>query len=209
MGVWAAGIEEGTVRVWTGFSVVLISLLMALAGSASGAVISVGTPFETPVPSNIPAPLPVGAFLVPVEITGAAGLQSWQFDLVFDNTVVEVIDHDPDISVGIYGAEFTPGDPNTLSEILAGFPLNALGLVSGAAGSYPLLLTGPTGDGVLAYVVFDFLPGQEAQTPGFAIQNAGVVEAVPEPGTLTLVGAGLTFLVAHRMRSRRSGASPS
>lgn len=93
-------------------------------------------------PEINPAPsisIPVDTFPVPVEISGAVNLQNWQFDLVYDNTLVEVVDPF-DGSSGIYGAEFTPGDANTLSFILGGFPLP--GLVDDLGGSYRLSSTG-------------------------------------------------------------------
>ena len=142
--------------LWPAFS-----LLVLLAGSspARAAVVSVGTfPDLSPAP---PIAIPAGTFLVPVQIAGASNLQSWQFDLLFDNTVVEEVDP-LDGSAGIYGAEFTPGDSSTQAFILGGFPFNALGLVDDVAGSYPFLLVGPSGDGILAYILFRFLDGQEA-----------------------------------------------
>src|SRR5262245_11158807 len=99
----------------------LLCMLLGVSGPTGAAVISVGTfPELNPSPS---IPIPAGTFLVPVEISGAANLQSWQFDLLFDNTVVQEVDP-LDGSSGIYGAEFTPGDATTLSFILGGFPFN-------------------------------------------------------------------------------------
>ncbi len=72
-------------------------------------------------------------FLLPVEITDAAKLQNWQFDVTFDSTVVQEVDSGDGTS-GIYGAEFTSGDANSLSFILGGFPLNGLELVDDVAG---------------------------------------------------------------------------
>src|SRR5687767_5062930 len=82
--------------------------------------------------SRAPIAIPADTFLVPVRITGAVGLQNWQFDLLFDNTVVEHVDP-LDGSSGICGAEFTPGVANSLSFILGGFPFNALGLIDDVA----------------------------------------------------------------------------
>jgi hypothetical protein len=163
-------------------------------------VISVG-----PFPELNPSPaiaIPAGTFLVPVEISGAAGLQNWQFDLLFDNTVVQEVDP-LDGSSGIYGAEFTPGDPNSLSFILGGFPFNALGLVDDVAGSHPFLISGPSGDGVLAYILFGFVAGQEGNDPNFTIDNAIVQQQVPEPGTFALLSAALLILLFSPRRLRR------
>ncbi|MFN0316801.1 MAG: hypothetical protein ACKVQA_17405 [Burkholderiales bacterium] len=168
-----------------------LALAAGLLGSASqAALITAGTP-TTSVPAHltdgsypfgITVTLVPGQFLLPVEISGAANLQNWQFDVLFDNTVVEV--YDPfDGTSGIYGAEFTPGDPLTLSFILGGFPLNSMGLVDDVAGSYPSLLAGPWGDGILAYILFQYIPGQENEDPGFDVVNPTVLQ-VPEPGSL-------------------------
>jgi hypothetical protein len=96
---------------------------------------------------------------------------------------------------GIYGARFTPGDPNSLSFILGGFPLNFLGRVDGVAGEYPSLLDGVTGDGVLAYILFERVGEGE---PGFSIVNATTIEAAPEPNTLALFAAALLILTFTR-----------
>ena len=138
------------------YATLVLTILCAGARQAAAvAVISPGTPITND--GDVPAYLRDGSylfgitvptlgsddFLLPVEISGAASLQSWQFTLTFDNTVVSVLDPSDGTS-GIYGAEFTSGDPNTLSFILGGFPFNALGEVDSVAGSYPSLLTGPS-----------------------------------------------------------------
>lgn len=175
--------------------------LFAAAGPARAAVVSVGTfPDLNPAP---PISIPAGTFLVPVQIAGAPNLQHWQFDLLFDNTVVEEVDP-LDGSVGIYGAEFTPADASTQAFILGGFPFNALGLVDDVAGSYPSLLVGPSGDGILAYILFRFLDGQEANDPGFAIENAVLLAAVPAPASLVALIAG-TSILALWTQHRRAG----
>jgi len=187
-----------------------VCMLLAAPEPAGAAVISAGTPTTT-VPTylsdgsylfGITVTLGPDEFLLPVGITGAINLQNWQFDLLFDNTVVEEVDP-LDGSSGIYGAEFTPGDANSLSFILGGFPLNGSGLVDDVAGSYPSLLNGPSGDGVLAYILFRFLEDQENNNPNFTIANAAVQQQVPEPGTLALLAAGLGILFVTRRRLRR------
>lgn len=174
-------------------------------------LISTGTP-PTSVPTylsdgsylfGITVTLGADQFLLPVEITGAAKLQNWQFDVTFDNTVVQEVDPF-DGTAGIYGAEFTSGDANSLSFILGGFPFNALGLVDDVAGSYPSLVDGPSGDGVLAYILFEFLPGQQTNDPGFGIENPITTQSVPEPATLALLAGGLAALLGVRRRTRRA-----
>jgi hypothetical protein len=181
------------------WSRLLLCTLVGMSGATGAAVISVGAfPELSPSPS---ISIPADTFLVPVQVSGALGLQDWQFDLVFDNTVVEVVDP-LDGSSGIYGAEFTPGDPDSLSFILGGFPFNFLGLVDDVAGSYPALLTGASGDGVLAYVLFQYLVGQENNDPGFGIEEVTVQQA-PEPGTPALLAAALLILSFARHASTR------
>ncbi len=172
-------------------------------------IISVGTP-TTSVPTyltdgsylfGITVTLGPDQFLLPVDITGTTNLQSWQFDLLFNNTVVNEIDPGDGTS-GIYGAEFTSGDLTSLSFILSGFPLNGIGQVQTVAGSYPSLLTGPSGDGVLAFVLFQFLPDQANNNPGFSIANATVQQQAPEPGTLVLLAGALVLLGGRRLARR-------
>jgi hypothetical protein len=183
------------------WSSVIFAFFLAASGPASAAVVSVGT-----FPDLAPAPaitIPPGTFLVPVQISGAINLQNWQFDLLFDNTVVEVVDPF-DGSSGIYGAEFVPGEAATASFILGGFPLNGLGLVDDVAGFYPALLAGPSGSGILAYILFGFLPDQDDNDPGFRIENAIVLQ-VPQASALLLLAAGsalLRFASGRRGRSR-------
>jgi hypothetical protein len=175
--------------------------IFAPVGAQADPIISVGSFPLNPVPAYLPPP-PAGAFYVPIEISGVAGLQSWQFSLNFDSTVVQEVDPG-DGSSGIYGAEFTPGDMNSLSFILGGFPLP--GVVDTVAGSYPSLPSGPSGDGVLADIVFEFLPFQDGNNPNFSITNSSVVEAVPEPATwvMMLMGfAGLGFAGYRKAKYR-------
>ena len=183
----------------------LLAGFLLTAESAHASLITVGAFPATPSPS---ISIPSGTFLVPIEIQGAMSLQSWNFDLLFDASVVEEVDPG-DGSSGIYGADFKPGDDTTQSFILGGFPFNFLGQVSGVAGSYPdpSLLDGVTGDGVLAYILFDFLPDQEGGNPAFAIDNPSVVEAVPEPPSLLLLAAGLAIIATLRRLRRQSSRS--
>lgn len=198
---------------------VAIAALLALIPCGAGAdpIISVGTPITTDadVPSYLTdgsypfstsiVPLATGEFLLPIDISGAVNLQFWQFTLSFDNTVVNEVDP-LDGSSGIYGAEFTTGDLTTLSFILGGFPFNFLGEVDAVAGSYPSLLTGPAGDGPLAFILFQCLDPQNCSSPNFSITTTTVVQGAPEPATLVLLASGLALLGGRRLirREQRS-----
>lgn len=180
---------------------------LAFSGIVNAALVFPGT-LTTFVPSHlsdgsylwgITLSLEPGEFLLPVRISGAVDLQSWQWDLHFDSAVVSLVDPG-DGTAGIYGAEFTPGDATTLAFILGGFA--GPGLVDDVAGAYPSLLTGPSGDGWLAYVRFGFLPGQESGDPRFRIDDLPPLP-VAEPGTAVLLVAA--WAAAQLQRRRRGG----
>jgi hypothetical protein len=181
------------------------------AGAVNAAVISAGTP-TTSVPAylsdgsylaGITVNLGASQFLLPVEIAGAANLQDWRFDLTFDNSVVRVVDP-LDGTSGIYGAQFTAGDADSLSFILGGLPLNAQGLVDDVAGSYPNVFDGVTGDGVLAFILFEYLTDdQEGDDPNFGI-GSPPAQPVPEPGTMLLLTAAALPLFRRQRRHCRA-----
>jgi len=187
------------------WSLCFLALLSALPPArVEATVILPGAP-TTAVPSylsdgsylfGITVALGTDQFLLPVEISGATNLQNWGFDLSFDNTVVQEVDPG-DGSSGIYGARFTPGDANSLSFILGGFPLNGIGQVLGVAGEYPSLLSRPSGDGPLAYLLFEYLPNQQTNDPAFSVDNVTFQQA-PEPTTLALIAIGLLAFGARR-----------
>ena len=177
-------------------------LLAVTSGPGAAASLSIGTPLAT-APGYLP-PLAPDTFLVPIEVSGAVGLQTWQFSLHFDNTVVEEVDPF-DGSAGIYGARFT-ADPGSMSFVLGGFPLNGLGLVDTIAGFYPDLVDGVTGDGALVFVLFTRLPGQDGNDPGFVITGSDVgPTAVPEPAAWMLMAPGLALLGLTRRRAGQPG----
>jgi hypothetical protein len=196
------------------YSKLLLCVLLGISGATGAAIISPGTPTTTVpeelangtylAPPGITVTLGANQFLLPVVITGALNTPNFAFDLTFDNTVVQQVDPLDFLDTGIYGARFTPGAPNSLSFILSGFAFNFLGLVDDVAGEYPSLLNGITGDGVLAYILFETLPGQEGANPGFAIENAFAPGQAPEPNTLALFAAALLILTfTPRLRGFR------
>jgi hypothetical protein len=197
--------------------VVLASASLTLLATrvAADPIISPGTPITSD--ADVPVyltdgsylfgitvpPLGAGDFLLPAEISGATNLQFWQFTLLFDNTVVQEVDPGDGTS-GIYSAEFAPGDLNSLSFILSGFPFNFLGEVNTIAGEYPSLLIGPSGNGPLAFILFECLDVENCSNANFSTPPEGVtiVQGAPEPATLVLLGSGLALLGSRRLSRR-------
>lgn len=175
--------------------------LLAPVPALAAPTISAGAALTT-VPTYITLTLAANQFLLPVEITDAAGLQTWQFDVTFDKTVVQEVDPGDGTS-GIYGAEFASGDADSLSSILNGLPVNDQGLVDDVAGSYPFLFDGVSGDGTLAYILFEYQPDQAGNDPNFGIEDATTTQSVPEPATLALLAGGLAALSGLRRRPLR------
>ena len=189
--------------------VAMVALVAVSMPRAEATVISAGTP-TTSVPSSLvdpvsslPAPpsaLPAGEFLLPIEITGAAGLQSWSFDVLFDDTIATPFDAGG-LTQSVYPAEFNGTDPTQSNITSSGVLFPGVGL-EGVAG----FSSGVSGDGLLAYILFAFQPGQD-QFPSFSIDNATVQQA-PEPGTVVLLVGGLLLLgILRVVRRGRHGAA--
>src|SRR5215510_1680436 len=147
--------------------------LVAPPWAGAGPVISPGPP-TTSIPSSLfdplaslSPPLPGDEFLLPIEITGANGLQDWSFDLNFDDSVVIALDAGG-LYQSVYQAEFNGSDP-TLSNITSsGFLF--LGSLQGIAG----FSSGVSGDGLLAYVLFEFQPGKQDPFPAFSVSGVTI-----------------------------------
>ena len=180
--------------------VALASGFLALVASPwVGAGILPGTP-TTSIPSSLSdplstlsSPLPANEFLLPIEITGANRLQDWNFDLNFTDGVVSPVDAGG-LFQSVYQAELNASDP-TLSDILSsGF------LAPGSLQQIAGFSSGVSGDGLLAYVLFQqLMPGVD---PGFSISNV-VINQAPEPGTLALLASALLILGGRRILRRR------
>jgi PEP-CTERM motif len=183
---------------------VLAVTALVFVGAVNAAVIEPGTQ-TTSVPAAIydplltlTDPLPMGQFLLPIEITGASGLQDWSFDLTFDENVVAPLDVSG-LYQSVYQAEFSAVDP-TLSNITSSGLLGT-GVLEGIAG----FSSGVSGNGLLAFVLFEYLPDQSGNDPNFGIETQDPpIQQVPEPGTmLLLVLALLTLARMQRVRGRR------
>jgi len=169
---------------------VLITLLCA--GPASAVLISVGT-FDA---TNSP-------FVVPIRVTDAFQLSSWQFDVTFDPNVIQV----DELCDRLAGNQFcdpifgpvTEGDFFSSAAQFPpffgpGFILNSSGLLDDVNGAWQDPPPGPSGDGILAYVQFIRVGDGE---PNINITDASTT-SVPEPMSLLLLAGGLTFLGARR-----------
>ena len=165
-------------------------------------MISVGT--YTPPSDTTP-------FLVPIIITDAVQLTSWDFDLVYNPNDLQINDPavlDPEflgrpVTEGDFfsaGAPFNllvPGfidlDPTTLAQtgLLFG--------VHGEFGGFPG--DEPSGTGVLAYVEF-VKTSDNASVDSIMVTNQSTTSAVPEPATLALLAGGVIALLGVRRRGR-------
>jgi general secretion pathway protein D len=148
-------------------------------------------------------------FTIQVEISGAQGLATWQFDLAFDPAILRAT------SVGA-------GDLALLS---AGVTDNDNGLIDDMAGSFMDADLNGLFDGVLAVIEFEALA---AGTSALALSDVGFDDAliktrifdgtvtvngkIPEPDTLALAALATGILALRRRQGRvgrRGGHAPS
>ncbi len=190
---------------------VAIALLAAFNPytAAAASVISVD-------PANyIPTPPPyVGStvFVVPIEISGAADLTFWQFDLLYDATDVQIntsCDPFSDPFCSLFTGPVTEGpffqslspfnvfNPGFI--LLDGITSEQLGNLIAVNGTFAGSLPGPSGDGILAYVEFITTANGTGQSPITVTNVSTTSSAAPEPTTLALLVVALALL-----RSRRS-----
>lgn len=179
----------------------------------AGVALSFAITFTAVWPANGDPIISVGPFdsstspfVVPVDITDAVDLITWQFDLVFDPTIVQInVTCDPftdafcDLIFGpVTEGPFTKGP---FSLFVPGVIDNVNGLLSLVAGGFGDPPPGPSGDGTLAYVEFVQLV---AGDPNIHVVNAATTSSsvVPEPATLLLLTSGLAMVGAHRRRAR-------
>jgi hypothetical protein len=194
-----------TRRAFRRLSVIVAGLfaagLVAPGSARAGIVLSSGSDSVT-----------VGEiFTIPVSVSGTAGLTSYQFDLSFNPSVLEVLSFDD--STTDFATVAT--DEGGFLTGITGFIDNSAGLVSGIADSMNGV-SGPglTPGGTIADVTFEALA---SGTSGLTLSNAFLTDnnnflssatgdftlasgdiRVPEPGTLSLLGIALLACGAAR-----------
>lgn len=175
-------------RRWLALGCLAAAALLP-AAEAGAIVVYAGMPTTT-VPGDVPATLGADQFLLPILVSGAADLQDWQFDLGFDPLVVQQVDVGG-FYYGVFGATFNAAQPLVSSITSSGFVFD--GVLAGVAG----FAGGVSGDGLLAWIGFQFVTGQTGNDPGFEVGGT-TPQPVPEPASLALVLAALCFLVQQR-----------
>ncbi len=178
-----------------------VTLMLASSGGRA-ASISSGTQTNSipgalvdPLSSLPPSPLSADDFLLPIEITGARGLQDWSFDLGFNASTVAPLDLGG-LYQSVYQSQFNLVDPTVSNITSSGFP--GPGVLQGIAG----FSSGASGDGTLAYILFQWNSPTHGD-PGFSISNVTTQEQVPEPDTLALLGALLLISTSPMLRRVR------
>ena len=186
-------------------------ILVAVLALTSFAMLAFSPRVEAaPVLSVGSATVNIGdTFTIPVSITGAVNLTSFQFDLSFGASILQVT------VIGVTeSAFFTQGD---ITVFTPGF--NISGQIVGVSDALTFQLP-VNGDGVLANIEFDAIAlGISPLTlsnvflnlsnSGFAVTNGEVcvkspttttcaAGVVPEPGTVALVAIGFAVLTWRR-----------
>jgi hypothetical protein len=143
----------------------LAATVLGSMTAGHAATLSAGAPITT-VPAALVDPfgslatgLGATRFLVPIEAAAAEDLQDWTFDLLFDATRFAPVDAGG-ICGSVYAALFNADDPVASQITSTGLLLD--GVLQGIAG----FASGVSGDGVLAYVLFERVAGQPVPVPG-------------------------------------------
>jgi hypothetical protein len=162
--------------------------------------------FAGPTVSLVTAPAPVAVgstFDVEVLVSDVVDLYSYQFTLTFNPSLFGATAITEGPFLGTAGATF--GDPGTIS--------NADGTISFVFSSLIGPVPGASGSGSLAHITFQALGGGTSAltfSDAIFIDSAledidvslvdGTLQAVPEPASFLLFGAGLAAVGAARRR---------
>src|SRR5215468_3003612 len=150
-------------------------------------------------------------FIIPISIADVTDLTSWQFDLAFNPTIVNV----NSVTEGPFMSSFglTLFGPGAID--------NIAGLISLVTDSYVDLPPDPSGNGVLANIEFSALaPGVSPLTfsnvflneldHGFSATNGQIAGAgtsvVPEPASLISLASGLSLLSLFLGKRKSNGS---
>lgn len=170
------------------------SALLLTAWNAQAALVTAGAPL-TQLPGALVDPLAslglaADQFLVPVQVQDAEALQQWQFSLQFDASVAAPVDGGG-LFQSVYQADFGNGQVSEISS--SGVLLD--GLLEDVSGWFA---PGVDGSGMLAYVLFQYLPGHQGQDPSTSVPGEPGTPGgdVPEPPTPALVLAALGVAAA-------------
>jgi len=176
-------------------------LLFCSTRQGSAATISIGSRID----------ISPTTFAVPIDIADAVDVFSWQFDLTYDpsdvqiNTGCDPFSGDPYCSLFTgavtEGGFFSSGAPfNVLAPgfvDLDAITLAQTGLLFGVNGTFGGARPFPSGNGTLAFVEFILLG-----TGTSPIGVRGSATTVPEPGTLALFTTGFVLRGAWRALRR-------
>jgi len=202
---------------YTYWALAVLFLALSLAPGTSHAV-----PIVTAGSGPVPVLKNVGdVFTIPISITGAVDLTSWQFSLSFGQTILQANSVTEGPFMSSFGTtSFTPGVID-----------NGTGQITLVADFYVDLPPDPSGSGMLANIEFKALAvgvsplhlydvcltnqGTLSCNSGtdFLVVDGSVivgpqVAPVPEPSTMSLVSLGLGVLAWTRRRGRgRAGGA--
>jgi hypothetical protein len=184
-------------------------LSLSVARAEADPVISVNPADYLPPPPYAGS----AVFVVPVEISGAIDLTSWQFSLRFDpadvqvNTACDASGSDPYCDPIFGPVTQGPFFTNVASFpplFVPGFIFNDQGLLDAVAAAWQDAPPGPSGGGILAYVEFVTTEMGTGTSPITVVGGSTTSSAVPEPGTLVLLAGALLMLLLRRVSPRAS-----
>lgn len=177
---------------------VCLTLLFAVVSCAFGASIS----FEPTVSTVMPGQ----TFAVAINISGAADLYAFQFDLGFDPLVLAAITVEQGSLLPTGGATFfAPGAIDNINGSITSTADSLLGVIAGVTGSGSLATVHfqAAGSGSTQLSISNLVFLDSALNDVAVEAGAGVVNVVPEPSTVLLMPAGFIVLFAAAVKRVR------